>query len=119
MPGPIWSGYQPALYPDPYHEWVDGPFGCIYSNIAVYDWDAYDAKDSIAVAIAEADKPNSYMGSSSIGITKNTSGEILIKVRGYGFVVVENITMPVTGKEPEVSKANIYIGMENGMIIIL
>ncbi len=109
LPGPIWSGYQHFNpYPDPYDEWVDGPFGCIYSNIAVYDWDAKGAKDSIAVAIAEADSPNSFMGTSSIGITKNTQGEILIKVWGYGFVILQNITVPSSGVEQKVSRGNVY-----------
>ena len=106
LPGPIWSGYAKMWYPDPYHEWVDGPFGCIYSNIAIYDWEATGAKKSIAVAVAEADKPNSFMGVYNSVITADTPGEILIKVGGFGFVVLENITAP--RKEPKVSKGDVY-----------
>lgn len=108
LPGPIWSGYAPIFYPDPYDEWVDGPFGCLYSNIAVWDWDAPGAVQSIGICIAEADSPNAFMGKSQFAITPGMEGEILVKVWGFGFVVLENILVPDSGQEPSVAKGDVY-----------
>jgi hypothetical protein len=108
LSGPIWSGYAQALYPDPYDEWIDGPFGCIYSNIAVWDWGVDpNNNQEIAIIIAEADSPNEYMGKSSSSITPLTEGPILIKVWGFGWVVLENIWVP-NAKETNIDNADVY-----------
>lgn len=115
LPGPIWSGYAEAnpppipSYPDPYDEWIDGPFGCIYSNIAVMDWGTNPSQnESVGIIISEADSPDSFMGKSQFAITPFMEGPIIVKVWGFGWVVLENIWVPASGKELTVAQSNVY-----------
>lgn len=108
LPGPVWGGYATIGYPDPYDEWIDGPFGCVYSNISVMDWGVYpDESARIGIIISESDSPDAYMGRSASAIGPSDEGEILIKVWGFGFVVVENIWVP-EGGERNLATGDVY-----------
>ncbi|MBZ5639920.1 MAG: hypothetical protein LAO51_14330 [Acidobacteriia bacterium] len=109
LPGPIWGGYSPmAPYPDPYDEWIDGPFGCTYSNILVWDWDQPQAPQSVALWVAEADHPNDLMALYPQKITRDTTGEILFRVGSFGWVRLENTDVPPSEVEPSVDNADVY-----------
>ena len=122
LPGPIWSGFAPGGVPygeDPFSEWVDGSWGCAYSNIAVWDWDGNDRRTRIALGVYEADSealncgsPADFMGWQLVDRTDN---EILLHVRTYGWVLLQNIDVPATPgqcgvpvSEPTVASADIY-----------
>ena len=117
LPGPIWSGFAPGGIPygeDPFSEWIDGPWGCAYSNIAVWDWDGSDRgaqmgctdrngsdrRAQIALGVYEADSEALNCGSPAdlMGwqLVNKTDDEILLHVRTYGWVLLQNIDVPAT-----------------------
>jgi|GEM_PF-4857858 hypothetical protein len=109
LSGPIWSGYAPAFYPDPYDEWIDGPFGCIYSNIVVWDWGVSglvsdNAQIGIIVSEADGTNPEDIMGGRTV--LAGEQGLILVKVQPFGWVLLENID--INGLEERVSNADVY-----------
>lgn len=114
LPGPIWSGYAPIGFPDPYDEWIDGPFGCIYSRMVLWDWDEnLSVKEVIPIVFeSDATNPNDLMGVYPKAITRDTKGEILFKVRVFGWVILENITLQSiilgVGFEPIVDVGHVY-----------
>ncbi len=109
LPGPIWSGYAPIGIPDPYDEWIDNPFGCIYSNIVVWDWGVtgqVSNNQQIGIVIAEADgtNPKDILGGQVV--TAGEQGLILVKIHAFGWLLLENID--VNGPEQSVSRADVY-----------
>lgn len=109
LPGPIWSGYAPRFYPDPYSEWIDGPWGCTYSNIALHDWGTNSsAGDAITVVVTEADPTNNEDILGWLLVTPDMSGPILVKARMFGWVMLENITVDASGYEPSVDVGDVY-----------
>lgn len=104
LPGPIWSGYIEAGFPDPYDEWIDGPFGCVYSNIAVWDWGninsvSNNAKIAVLVREADATNPEDILGGGTV--TAGQTGLVLIKIESFGWLLVENVD--VLAEEARVS----------------
>ena len=114
LPGPIWSGYEPQIYPDPYSEWIDGPWGCIYSNIALWDWSANPSLDSVAVIVYETDGYWGFWGSPDdiLGYMKVTpetlNKPINFRVRMYGWITLENKIVDPSGEEPSVDLGQVY-----------
>lgn len=115
LPGPVWSGYASAGYPDPYDEWIDGPWGCVYSNIALWDWGICPGSGQPVVPIVyTTDSDNFFFPSELDGnnlagvydniITPDMEGPILFKVRMFGWVILENIC--VNGEEPHFPSNN-------------
>ncbi len=109
LPGPIWSGYAPIFFPKPYSEWIDGPWGCVYSNIAVHDWGANpSANDAITVVITESDKFDDEDVLGWLRVTSDMQGPIVLKARMFGWVELENIVVDASGNEPSVDVGNVY-----------
>lgn len=85
--GPIWGAA--ACGPNPHNEWVDGPWGCVYSNVPIFNWNQTNI-DSAGLIVSEADKssPSDFLGSC---ITrKNDIGLFLFKVGVCGWIILEN-----------------------------
>ncbi len=85
--------------PDSYNEWLDGPWGAVYSNIALFDWDENPQGniDSILIGIVEGDgkKVLGFVGTfqdflGGAVIRRKDKGEILIKIGAYGWIIVQN-----------------------------
>lgn len=84
--------------PDAFKEWIDGPWGCVYSNVGLLNWDNFQG-DKVVVGVAEGDQYHDYlvldfgtlddfMGGGVV--TRDMEGEILINVGAYGWLVVKN-----------------------------
>lgn len=110
IPGPVWSAWAPAGFPDPFDEWLDGPFGCLYSNIPLWDWGADpDKNERIAVIIDEADSGGGpIIGKSQFPISPNMQGLILVKIWGFGWLLLENVKIPASGREKSVDEGDVY-----------
>jgi hypothetical protein len=111
LPGPIWWADPGFFEPTAYNEWIDGPWGCVYSNMAIHNWDDNNpSKDKVAVIVSEADDstPEDMMGLKVI--SKNTEGPIVMKVRMFGWLILQNVTVgkDVPAPEPSVANSDYY-----------
>lgn len=113
IPGPIYFADEDCLFVDhdAYSEWVDGPWGCYYSNLGVFDW-TQAGVGTISLIIAEGDQTWWVFGSEDdiLGgavISKNQTGIIHIDCPGFGWVEFENIKVP-SGLEQSVDVGDYY-----------
>lgn len=97
---------------NPTSEWLDGPWGVRYSNFPLIVWDTTQLND-VFVMIREGDEGgfpfydrDDYMGGRFV--SKFEQGEILVRCYHFGWLVLENITLPPHSKEPSVDIANRY-----------
>lgn len=111
-------GFDTGNPPEAFNEWIDGPWGAVYSNIAILDWDSIQG-DSVILGLAEGDDYYDYwvidfgtyrdfMGGGLI--TKDMEGEILIKIGAYGWIIVQNYhkNKPATFPTENVEVVNHY-----------
>lgn len=82
----------------PHNEWNDGPWGAVYSNVAVIDWDKI-TEDEVAIVVTEADMPKEIIGIGSqnladvIGVfkvKKDNTEDILIPLGMSGWILLKN-----------------------------
>lgn len=103
-------GWDADIWPEPSprNEWIDNWWGCYYSNMALLDWDLIEG-NSVALVISEADATNPEDVLGRAEIRKNMEGCILIKCRMFGWVVVQNVDIGPSGREPSVNVATTYL----------
>jgi hypothetical protein len=111
IPGHAWDFDYPNLpyQDDPRNEWVDNWWGGYYSNMALFNWETFGDLTTIALIISEADGTNEEDVLGRALIKKDMEGCILIKCRMFGWVVVQNVDIPASGREPSVSVAGSYL----------
>lgn len=110
LPGPVFNAGGDCPWgsgPDAKSEWIDGPWGCCYSNCAIYDW-TETGDNLVTIRLHEADDSNEDDILGSFVVNKNTTGEIFHLFSPVGFVVLENIDVPSSGFEPSVEVGNYY-----------
>lgn len=102
LPGPVWEANN---YPEPHNEWLDGPWGCYYSNIGFFDWEKNKNYTTVAIVISESgDDPEDFLG--AMRIHRDSLGIHRMMVRMFGWIEfeVKNINEP----ENSVDIADIY-----------
>jgi hypothetical protein len=108
LPGPIYACDSPIGFaPEPKNEWIDGPWGCYYSNIALIDWDNNNSPSEVTIVITEADVSNDE---DILGwqLVSSNDEQILIKARMFGWVELQKVTADFSGKEPSVDLGDFY-----------
>jgi|GEM_PF-4828331 len=77
------------------NEWIDGPWGTFYSNVAVVDWNLIDDNE-VTILITEADVPIPFISDNlpdvmgAHRVKKNQNSEILINVGMFGWIILKN-----------------------------
>lgn len=90
IPGTVYSaGNGCWLGDDPANEWLDGPWGCMYSNVVLFNWDA-TTEDAISLIFFEADPGNEDFLGGKI-MYRNQLGERFIRLTHFGWCVVKTI----------------------------
>lgn len=91
LPGPIYFADEDCLFNiyDAYSEWIDGPWGALYSNLPVHVWEE-GGPTTIGVFVAEADgsNPEDFLGGREVSIDDDF---VLLRCWMFGWVLLENV----------------------------
>lgn len=112
--GPVWGSRED---PPPANEWLDGPWGCSYSNAFIYDWDdpyqEFYNRHVVSLVVAEAEgafiigtNPEDFLDATKVYRATDPSVVMHFDVSMFGWVELQNVD--VTGREPTVDVAAHY-----------